>query len=154
MNRGHYTFVILKPDCLERNLVGQVLAVFEAKGLKVAALKYQDRLPRTRLELHYDEHEGQPYFPGLIHAMQAGPVVLAILTGPDAVATARSCAGHYADPAPGTIRARFRLDATSNTVHTSSSPEAAMREVALWFPDLLSQLHRLQGAAGAAPVPV
>jgi nucleoside-diphosphate kinase len=130
------TLVLIKPDGVERRLVGEILSRIERKGLTVAALELKsvsDELARR----HYAEHEGKPFFPSLLEFITSGPVVAAILEGPRAVAAFRQIAGGT-DPVekatPGTIRGDFALNTQLNLVHGSDSPDSAVREIELWFP--------------------
>ena len=130
------TLALIKPDGVQRQLVGEILARIERKGLKIAALELKnvdDALARA----HYAEHEGKPFFDSLLEFITSGPVVAAILEGPRAIAAFRQLAGGT-DPvekaAPGTIRGDFGLETQFNLVHGSDSPESAAREIALWFP--------------------
>ena len=136
------TLVLIKPDGVERHLIGEILSRIEGKGLTIAALELKnvsDELARA----HYAEHEGKPFFPSLLEFITSGPVVAAILEGPRAVAAFRQLAGGT-DPVekatPGTIRGDLGRDwgngSTENLVHGSDSPESAAREIALWFPGL------------------
>jgi len=129
------TLLLIKPDGVERRLVGEIIGRIERKGLTVAALEMRvigDKLAR----LHYAEHEGKPFFASLLEFITSGPLVAAIVEGPRAVAAVRQLAG-ATDPvenaAPGTIRADFGLETQFNLVHGSDSPESAEREIALWF---------------------
>jgi nucleoside-diphosphate kinase len=130
------TLVLIKPDGVERRLVGEILGRIERKGLTIAALEVKavsDELARQ----HYAEHEGKPFFPSLVEFITSSPVVVAILEGPRAVAAFRQIAGGT-DPvekaAPGTIRGDLGLSTQFNLVHGSDSPDSAEREIELWFP--------------------
>ena len=130
------TLVLIKPDGVQRRLVGEIISRIEAKGLTVAALELKtvsDDLARA----HYAEHEGKPFFPSLLEFITSGPVVAAILEGPRAVAAFRQLAGGT-DPVekatPGTIRGDLGLETQFNLVHGSDSPDSAAREIDLWFP--------------------
>ena len=132
------TLVLIKPDGVERRLIGEILSRIEGKGLIIAALELKnvsDELARV----HYAEHEGKPFFPSLLEFITSGPVVAAILEGPRAVAAFRQLAGGT-DPVekatPGTIRGDLGLETQFNLVHGSDSPDSAVREIDLWFPDL------------------
>lgn len=132
------TLALIKPDGVERKLVGEILRRIEAKGLTIAALELKnvsDELARQ----HYAEHEGKSFFDSLLEFITGGPVVAAVLEGPRAIAAFRQLAGGT-DPvekaAPGSIRADFGLETQFNLVHGSDSPESAAREIALWFPGL------------------
>lgn len=130
------TLVLIKPDGVQRRLIGEILSRIEGKGLTIAALELKnvsDELARA----HYAEHEGKPFFPSLLEFITSGPVVAAILEGPRAVAAFRQLAGGT-DPvekaAPGTIRGDLGLETQFNLVHGSDSPDSAVREIDLWFP--------------------
>jgi nucleoside-diphosphate kinase len=132
------TLVLIKPDGVQRRLIGEIISRIEAKGLTVAALELKnvsDDLARA----HYAEHEGKPFFPSLLEFITSGPVVAAILEGPRAVAAFRQLAGGT-DPVekatPGTIRGDLGLETQFNLVHGSDSPDSAAREIDLWFPGL------------------
>ncbi|WP_285029940.1 nucleoside-diphosphate kinase [Mycolicibacterium sp. lyk4-40-TYG-92] len=130
------TLVLIKPDGVKRNLIGEIISRIERKGLTFAALE----LKIVSVELatkHYAEHEGKPFFGDLLEFITSGPVVAAIVEGPRAVAAFRQIAGGT-DPvekaATGTIRGDLALITQDNLVHGSDSPESAAREIALWFP--------------------
>ena len=128
------TLVILKPDAIQRGLIGEIIARLEKTGLRIAAMKLvqvSDSLART----HYAEHEGKPFFPGLIEVITSGPAVAMVLEGPRAIEITRKTMGNT-DPAqspPGSIRGDFGLDVGRNLVHGSDGPESAAREVANFF---------------------
>jgi nucleoside-diphosphate kinase len=131
------TLLLIKPDGVERRLVGEIISRIERKGLTVAALEMRnisDDLARR----HYAEHEGKPFFASLLEFITSGPLVAAVVEGPRAVAAVRQLAG-ATDPveqaAPGSIRGDFGLETQFNLVHGSDSPESAEREIALWFAD-------------------
>lgn len=128
------TLVIFKPDCVQRRLVGQILQRFEAKGLRIAALK-MIQVGRELGEQHYAEHKERPFFPGLIEFITGGPVVVGVLAGPEAVSVVRGMMGKTSgiEAAPGTIRGDFSVSKQNNLIHGSDSPESAAREIALWF---------------------
>ncbi|WNG85843.1 nucleoside-diphosphate kinase [Mycobacterium sp. ITM-2016-00317] len=130
------TLVLIKPDGVQRRLIGEIIGRIEAKGLTVAALELKnvsDDLARA----HYAEHEGKPFFPSLLEFITSGPVVAAILEGPRAIAAFRQLAGGT-DPVekatPGTIRGDLGLETQFNLVHGSDSADSAAREIDLWFP--------------------
>jgi nucleoside-diphosphate kinase len=130
------TLVLIKPDGVRRQLIGEILSRIERKGLTIAALQLQvvsDELARK----HYAEHDGKPFFGSLLEFITSGPVVAAIVAGPRAIAAFRQIAGGT-DPVekavPGTIRGDFALITQDNLVHGSDSPESAAREIDLWFP--------------------
>jgi nucleoside-diphosphate kinase len=128
------TLIIFKPDCLQRRLVGAVLERCERKGLRIAALKLI-RVDRARAERHYAEHQGKPFFEGLLGFITSAPVVVGVLEGNEAVAVLRNLLGatNGVVAAPGTIRGDFSISKQNNLVHGSDSPESAAREIALWF---------------------
>lgn len=130
------TLVLIKPDGVERRLVGQILSRIERKGLTIAALQLQD-VSDELARKHYAEHDGKPFFPSLLEFITSGPLVAAVVEGPRAISAFRQIAGGT-DPVekatPGTIRGDFALITQYNLVHGSDSPEAAAREIALWFP--------------------
>jgi nucleoside-diphosphate kinase len=128
------TLIICKPDCVQRRLVGEVLRRFEAKGLRIAALKLI-QVDRALAEKHYGEHAGKPFFEGLIGFITGAPVIVGIVEGNEAVSVVRSLLGktNGVEAAPGTIRGDFSISKQNNLVHGSDSPESAQREIALWF---------------------
>lgn len=128
------TLIIFKPDCVHRRLVGAILERFEAKGLRLAALKLM-QVDRALGEKHYAEHRGKPFFESLLSFITGGPVVVGVLSGPNAIAVVRTMLGATdgAAAAPGTIRGDFAITKQFNLVHGSDSPESAAREIALWF---------------------
>jgi nucleoside-diphosphate kinase len=130
------TLLLVKPDGVQRRLVGEIIGRIERKGLTVAALELRvvsDELASQ----HYAEHDGKPFFGSLLEFITSGPLVAAIVEGPRAVLAIRQLAGGT-DPvekaAPGTIRGDYGLETQFNLVHGSDSPESAEREIALWFP--------------------
>ena len=129
------TLLLIKPDGVERRLVGEIVSRIERKGLTFAALELRD-VGDELARRHYAEHEGKPFFAPLLQFITSGPVVAAIVQGPRAVAAVRQLAG-ATDPveqaAPGTIRGDFGLETQFNLVHASDSAESAEREIALWF---------------------
>ncbi|WP_169978712.1 nucleoside-diphosphate kinase [Tautonia rosea] len=129
-----HTLVIFKPDCVQRRLVGQILQRFEAKGLRIAALK-MIQVSQELAEQHYGEHKERPFFPGLIQFITGGPVVVAVLAGPEAVSVVRGMMGKTSgiEAVPGTIRGDFSVSKQNNLIHGSDSPDSADREIALWF---------------------
>lgn len=129
------TLVLIKPDGVQRQLIGEILSRIERKGLTIAAMQLQN-VSDERARRHYAEHEGKPFFGSLLEFITSGPVVAAIVEGPRAIAAFRQIAGGT-DPvekaAPGTIRGDFALITQDNLVHGSDSPESAAREIGLWF---------------------
>jgi len=130
------TLILVKPDAFERALTGEVLARFERKGLRIAALKKLTATEAIANE-HYVEHSEKPFFGELVEFITGGPLVAAVLEGPDAVAAARQLIGatNPVEAAPGSIRGDFALELTLNMVHGSDSDESAAREIAIWFPE-------------------
>jgi nucleoside-diphosphate kinase len=128
--------MLIKPDGVQRRVVGDILGRIERKGLNIVALELKtvsDALARA----HYAEHADKPFFGSLLEFITSGPVVAAVLEGPRAIAAFRQLAGGT-DPvekaAPGTIRGDLGLETQFNLVHGSDSPESAAREIELWFP--------------------
>ena len=130
------TLVLVKPDGVERRLIGEVISRIERKGLTVAALQLR-RIDEELASQHYAEHEGKPFFESLLQFITSGPLVAAIVEGPRAIAAVRQLAGGT-DPVeqatPGTIRGDFALETQFNLVHGSDSADSAKREIAMWFP--------------------
>lgn len=128
------TYVMVKPDGVQRGLVSKVLSSFEGRGLKIVGLKVL-RISRELAEKHYGEHKGKPFFEPLVNYIISGPVVAMVLEGKNAVSVVRDMMG-ATDPqkaAPGTIRGSFGLDIGRNVVHGSDSPASAQREINLFF---------------------
>lgn len=128
------TLIIVKPDGVQRSLVGEIIARFERRGLRIAGMKLM-QITRALAEEHYAEHKGKGFFEGTVKFMTSAPVVVMCLEGPNAIAAARQTMGATRPPeaAPGTIRADFGLDVSRNIVHGSDAPATAEREVALYF---------------------
>ena len=131
------TLILVKPDAFARNLTGEIIARFERKGLRIAALRLLT-VDRQLAEQHYAEHEGKPFFEELVTFITSGPLVAMVLEGHEAVVAARQVIGatNPLEAAPGSIRGDFALEIGQNLVHGSDSPESAEREVKLFFPDL------------------
>lgn len=129
-----YTFSIIKPDAIERNLIGKINSYLEEAGLKIAAQK-MIKLSKDQAEEFYGEHKERPFFPGLISYMISGPVVLQVLKGENAVAKNREIMGatNPKDAAAGTIRKDFAKDIEANSIHGSDSIESAKREISFFF---------------------
>ncbi len=130
----HRTLIIFKPDCVQRRLVGSILARFEARGLRISAHK-QVRVDRAIAEKHYAEHHGKPFFEGLIEFITSSPVVVGVLSGNEAITVVRAMLGATSGiaAAAGTVRGDFSISKQNNLMHGSDSPESADREIALWF---------------------
>jgi nucleoside-diphosphate kinase len=130
------TFVICKPDAVERGLAGEILSRFERRGLRLARVELRT-IDRNMAEAHYGEHAGKPFFDGLISFITRGPALLAVIEGPqDTWQVVRTMMGatNPRAAAPGTIRGDLGIDATENLVHGSDSPESAASEIARFFP--------------------
>lgn len=128
------SLIILKPDAVQRGLIGPILTRLEQRGLKLAGLKLiriDDGLARR----HYAVHEGKPFFAGLVEYITSGPVVVAVVTGKNVVATIRNTVGatNPSAAAPGTIRGDYAVEIGRNLIHASDSPENGAKEVALFF---------------------
>jgi nucleoside-diphosphate kinase len=128
------TLVLLKPDCVQRRLMGEILGRFERKGLRVAALKLV-HADRALAEKHYAVHRERPFFPSLVQFLTGGPTVALVLEGREAVAVVRNLIGATdgTKAPPGTIRGDFAISVQNNLVHGSDSPDNARAEIALWF---------------------
>jgi len=128
------TLIILKPDCIQRRLIGRVIQRFEDKGLTIAAMKLI-QITKEVAETHYAPHKGKPFFPGLLQYITSGPVVVMVVAGPGAIAVARKLMGKTFgyEAEPGTIRGDFGNSKTFNLVHGSDSPESAETEIGIYF---------------------
>jgi nucleoside-diphosphate kinase len=128
------TLILVKPDAFARGLTGEILARFERKGLKIAALKLV-QTPRDTAETHYAEHRERPFFGELVEFITSAPLVAAVLEGQDVVKAARQLIGatNPLEAATGSIRGDFAIEIGQNLVHGSDSPESAEREIALFF---------------------
>jgi nucleoside-diphosphate kinase len=138
------TFVMVKPDGVQRGLVGEIIARFERRGYKLVGLK-MFTMPREVAETHYAEHRGKPFFEGLVRYITSGPVVAMVWEGKNVIAAAREMMG-ATDPQkalPGTIRGTYGIDVGRNVVHGSDSPASAAREIGIFFkPDELLNYER------------
>lgn len=130
------TLVIIKPDAVQRGLVGPVLTRLERRGLRFAAMKLMQITPELAAR-HYAVHKGKPFYEGLIEFITSGPVVVAVIEGPDAINIVRKTMGstNPGQAEPGTIRADFALEIGLNLVHGSDGPDTAAYEVPLFFAD-------------------
>jgi nucleoside-diphosphate kinase len=130
------TLIILKPDAVQRAIVGELLARFERRGLRLAALRLV-KVERALAERHYAVHKGKFFYEDLVRTISASPVVAAVLEGPNAIAVVRAMVGATRphEAAPGTIRGDYALVGLRNLVHASDAPETADSEISLWFPD-------------------
>lgn len=132
------TLVLLKPDAVERGLIGEIVSRFEAKGLTIVALELR-QLDRATLAEHYAEHVDKPFYADLVEFMSRGPVVAMVLEGPEdtwEVVRAMMGATNPRTAAPGTIRGDLGILFTENLVHGSDSAGSATREIAIFFPSL------------------
>jgi nucleoside-diphosphate kinase len=131
------TLVLVKPDGVRRGLVGEVIGRLERKGLTLVAGEFRT-LDTATATAHYGEHEGKPFFAGLIEFITGGPLMALVVEGPRAVEAVRTLMG-VTDPVastPGSIRGDFALEIGENLVHGSDSTDSAAREIALFFPQL------------------
>ncbi len=128
------TLILFKPDCVHRRLVGEVLARFERKGLRLVGLKLV-KAPRPLAEQHYAVHKGKPFYDSLLAFLTSGPTVALVWEGREAVTVARNLIGATdgAKAPPGTIRGDLGISVQNNLIHGSDSPENAQAEIALWF---------------------
>src|ERR671936_1019541 len=128
------TLILLKPDCVQRRLVGTVIQRFEQKGLRLTGLKLV-QASRDLAEKHYAVHKGKPFYESLLQFLTAGPTVAMVWEGREAVTVGRTLMGPTdgTKAPPATIRGDFSLSVQNNLVHGSDSPENAEAEVALWF---------------------
>ncbi len=131
------TLILVKPDAFARGLTGEIIARFERKGLRIAALQHMT-MTRELAQRHYGEHEGKPFFGELVDFITSGPLVAMVLEGEEAVRAARQVIGatNPLEAAPGSIRGDFAVAVGQNMVHGSDSPESAAREAGLFFPEL------------------
>ncbi len=132
------TLVLLKPDAVERRLVGTIVSRFESRGLRIAAMELRT-LDADTLARHYAEHVGKGFYDDLVAFMSRGPVVAMVVEGPDdtwEVVRTMMGATNPRNAAPGTIRGDLGLEVTENLVHGSDSAESAAREITIFFPDL------------------
>ncbi len=132
------TLILVKPDAFARRLTGEIIARFERKGLHLTALRLM-MLDELTAKRHYAEHEGKPFFDGLVAFITRSPAMLTVIEGPEGtIATVRTLMGvtNPQQAAPGTIRGDLAIELTENLVHGSDSPESAAREIKIFFPNL------------------
>ncbi len=131
------TLILVKPDAFARGLTGEIIARFERKGLRLAALRLMT-VTRDLAERHYAEHAERPFFGELVEFITSGPLVAMVLEGAEAIRAARQLIGatNPLEAAPGSIRGDFAIETGANMVHGSDSPESAAREIGLFFEDL------------------
>ena len=138
MHRGTHeverTFLMIKPDAVQRNFIGEIISRIEKKGLKLVGGKFM-QVPMELAEKHYSEHEGKPFYDKLISFITSAPVFAMVVEGENAVAVSRKIIGstNPSEAAPGTIRGDYGLNLGRNIIHGSDSTESAQREVKLWF---------------------
>lgn len=131
------TLVLIKPDAVERRLIGEIISIYEKKGFHISALKII-KPSKEIAEKHYAEHTGKPFFDNLVNFITSGEVCAMILKANNAIAMIRKMNG-ATDPAnaeAGTIRGQFAISMSENTVHASESMESAEREIKIWFPEI------------------
>ena len=130
------TLILVKPDAFARGLTGEIIARFERKGLRIAALKHMT-VDEDLAKRHYAEHDGKPFFGELVEFITSGPIVALVLEGDQAITAARQVIGatNPLEASPGSIRGDFAIAVGQNMVHGSDSPESGKREAALFFPD-------------------
>ncbi len=128
------TLVLVKPDGVQRQLVGRILSRYEERGLRIVGLKLV-KVDRELAERHYAVHKGKPFFEGLVAFITSGPLVAAALEGPDAIAMVRTMNGATkpVEATPGTIRGDLAVEMGQNLVHASDSAESAAAELGIWF---------------------
>lgn len=137
------TLVVLKPDAVQRGIAGEILARFERRGLRVAALRLL-KVERDMAERHYAIHKGKFFYEDLVRMIVSSPVVAMVLEGPNAISVVRAMVGSTRphEAAPGTIRGDYALVGLRNLIHASDAAETAASEIALWFPDGVVEYSR------------
>jgi len=140
------TFVAIKPDAVQRSLIGEIISRFEKKGFKINALKLM-QLDEATAKRHYAEHEGKPFFQGLVSFITSGPIVAMVIEGNNAVTVVRKMLGvtNPAEALPGTIRGDYGQITEKNIIHGSDSIQSAEREIAIFFKEneILSDCARV-----------
>ena len=128
------TLILVKPDAMQRGLAGEIIGRLERRGLRIVGLRLL-QVDEAMAKHHYAEHEGKPFFAGLVEYITSSPIVAAVFEGTNAVAAARQTMGvtRPTEAAPGTIRGDFGLEVGRNLVHGSDSPESAEREIGIFF---------------------
>jgi nucleoside-diphosphate kinase len=128
------TLLILKPDAVQRHLVGEIISRFEKRGMQIIGMKLTKIAP-SLAEKHYEAHQGKPFYPGLVKFMTSSPVLVFAVAGKEAITVARKMMGatNSGKAEPGTIRGDYGLSSAFNLIHGSDSPEAASKELALFF---------------------
>ncbi len=128
------TLIIVKPEGIQRGLIGNVITRLELRGLKFVGLKLMHITPELA-EQHYGVHKGKPFYPGLVKHITSGPVVVGVVEGPEAISVVRTTMGatNPAEAIPGTIRGDYALEIGFNIIHGSDGPETAVQEINLFF---------------------
>lgn len=128
------TLIIIKPEGVQRGLIGNVITRLEQRGLKFVALKLTQITPELA-EQHYGVHKGKPFYPSLVKHITSGPVVVGVVEGPKAISVVRTTMGatNAAEAIPGTIRGDYALEIGYNIIHGSDGPETAIQEINLFF---------------------
>ena len=128
------TLVLVKPDGVQRGLVGEIIGRLERRGLRIAALDFRV-IDAGLASRHYGEHEGKPFYAALVQYIGSGPSVALVIEGPNAIKTGRTTVGatNPAEASPGTIRGDLGLERGRNLIHASDGPESATREIDLFF---------------------
>lgn len=128
------TYLMIKPDGVQRGLCGEIVSRFEKKGLKLVAMKFM-KISKSVAETHYGEHKGKPFYESLIAYIISGPVLAMVWEGESAVSVCRNMMGktNPKESAPGTIRGDFGMQTGMNIIHGSDSPESAEREISIFF---------------------
>jgi nucleoside-diphosphate kinase len=141
------TFLMVKPDGVQRGLIGEIVSRFERKGLKLAAAKFMQITPELA-ERHYAEHKGKPFYPPLVQFVTSGPVFAMVWQGDNVIALTRALIGKTdaIEAAPGTIRSDYAVHTNFNLIHGSDSPSSAEREIRIFFSpgEVLEYEHSMQ----------
>jgi nucleoside-diphosphate kinase len=130
------TLLLIKPDAMQRGLAGEIITRMERRGLKIVGMRLM-KVSKSLAKQHYVEHEGKPFYPGLVDYITSSPIIAAVLEGPNAIAAMRQTMGktNPLEAETGSIRADFGLEKGRNLTHGSDSPASAKREIALFFGD-------------------
>ncbi|KAG8363455.1 hypothetical protein BUALT_Bualt19G0024300 [Buddleja alternifolia] len=139
------TFIMIKPDGVQRGLVGEIIGRFEKKGFTLKGLKFIT-VDQAFAEKHYADLSAKPFFNGLVEYIVSGPVVAMVWEGKNVVTTGRKIIGatNPAESAPGTIRGDYAIDIGRNVIHGSDAVESARKEIALWFPEGIAEWRSSQ----------
>ncbi|KAK1745971.1 nucleoside diphosphate kinase [Skeletonema marinoi] len=141
------TYIMIKPDGVQRGLIGEIIKRFEQKGFKLVAMKLTSP-GKAHMEEHYADLAGKKFFPGLISYMTSGPVCCMVWEGAGVVATGRKMLGATmpSESAPGTIRGDYCIEVGRNICHGSDAVDSANKEIALWFPEGISEWNSCQSS--------